>query len=136
MKIFLLLLALILLAGYIFKARQGKNDGVSVQAMEFPDDGNGDVLRRMQRSGMDFSRSYDVDFEHLFPTESGAKAMASSVSRMGYKAKLSHHEKGWDCQVVVHLKPTYEEITATEESLGKMAVEHGGKSDGWGVWQE
>jgi hypothetical protein len=105
---------------------------------DFPNDENGDVLRRMKESGMDFSKSYDIDFEHLFPTEEGARAMAQAVEKTGYKTEVGYGEevKGWDCRVVVHMKPTHEGITAMEESLGKIADEHGGHSDGWGVLQE
>lgn len=102
---------------------------------EFPDDDNGNVLRRMKKEGADLSKPYDIDFEHLFESEKAASAMQKEVAGMGYKSEVDRNEeeKGWDCRVVVHMKPTYEDITNTEEALGKVAEKHGGHSDGWGM---
>ena len=107
-------------------------------AMEFPNDANGDVLRKMHESGMDFSKSYDIEFFHLFKDEKGARAMARDVSARGDRAEVDSNEEqsAWDCMVVMNMKPSHKEITAAEESLGRIAAEHGGKSDGWGVLQE
>ena len=44
--------------------------------MSFPDDENGDVLRRMEASAFDFSMPHNVDFFAVFRTEEMADVVA------------------------------------------------------------
>ena len=45
----------------------------------FPNDENGDVLRRMQANGDDLSKPRGIEFEFIFATEQKAKDFASDV---------------------------------------------------------
>lgn len=46
------------------------------EVMPYPDDLNGDVFRRMEESGFNFSKEYIVDFHAVFATESEADQIA------------------------------------------------------------
>ncbi len=53
--------------------------------MHFPEDENGDVLRRMHEAGMDLLQAHDIDFWHLFPTKADAEAMALRCRAIGIR---------------------------------------------------
>ncbi|MGC2615598.1 MAG: ribonuclease E inhibitor RraB [Terracidiphilus sp.] len=48
--------------------------------MEFPDDENGDVLRRMAANGNDLSLPRNIDFTVVFPNESTAQRFTTPRS--------------------------------------------------------
>ena len=51
-------------------------------ASEFPDDENGDVLRRMLRNGDDCTKPRDIDFSVVFPSDSAAVKFADHFERL------------------------------------------------------
>jgi Regulator of ribonuclease activity B len=103
---------------------------------EFPDDENGDVLRRMAARGIDLVSPRIVDFEHCFPDEAAARAFRKSVEATVREARLfeSNAESGtgWEVQCRVEMIPSHAAITETEERLGGIAAAFDGRPDGWG----
>jgi hypothetical protein len=109
--------------------------------VQFPDDENGDVLRRMAASGFDFGRVHPVDFFAIFP----ARANAESVARQLIEADRSAgalasvttgaHPRGTELRVSRKMLISHAGITAYEQQLGETAVAQGGAVDGWGVEQ-
>jgi Regulator of ribonuclease activity B len=103
---------------------------------QFPDDENGDVLRRMAADGIDLVSPRIVDFEHCFPNEASARAFHTAVLATVLKAKLVYPEpeegNGWEVQCKVRLIPSHAAITETELRLGDLARSFGGSPDGWG----
>lgn len=104
----------------------------------FPDDGNGDVLRRMQASGDQLDAARDMEFAFVFETRSEAERFAGEVAAPGFQAKASPYPESGMWQVVVthSMTPTHAAITELEARLTRMAVELGGKADGWGSFQQ
>jgi len=104
--------------------------------LEFPNDDNGDVLRRLQRDGDDLSKSRDVDFTVVFSDQASANHFAKHFEKRGYK--VSVEESGcvtqlpWDVLVVNHMVPSHDVITDFEEELQAIADGFGGRNDGWG----
>lgn len=113
--------------------------------MWYPDDENGDALRRMHEAGMDLLQVHNIDFWHLFLRKCDAEAMALRCREIGTSADVEENDAnveesgevgGWDVRCVVSMVPTHEAITETEFRLGRIAEECGGKADGWGVFIE
>ncbi len=106
----------------------------------FPDDSNGDVLRRLQRSGDDFSIARDVDFSVVFPDEGRAEEFAGACRAAGYQATVRKFdvrpERPWDVTIVKHMLLTHGDITGFEMELEAAASPLDGKSDGWGCWAQ
>jgi len=104
--------------------------------MEFPDDENGDVLRRMQESGDDLSKPRDIDFTVVFPDEAAARAFVGQLH--GRDCRVTVERTGtaeglpWDVLVVKNMVPSHEAITEYEALLESFASQHGGRNDGWG----
>jgi len=101
----------------------------------FPDDDNGDALRRMQSHGDDLSRPRDIDFTVIFPNQS-AERFATYFRELGFTAtaELTHAqpELPWDVLVVNHMIPTHADVVAFERTLEVAATPLGGRYDGWG----
>ena len=108
--------------------------------MDFPDDDNGDVLRRMQRNGDDFTMPRDIDFSVVFPNDTVAQAFADHMRQSGYR--VSVRESGcvpdlpWDVTVTNYMLPTHSGITEVEETLEAVASTLGGRNDGWGCFNQ
>jgi Regulator of ribonuclease activity B len=105
-------------------------------AMKYPDDANGDVLRRMEEQGEDLSCPRNVEFTVVFPNESAAKQFADHFSTLGYAASVeltdTVENSPWDVVVVKRMVLSHEEIGAFEKLLENAAVNLGGRNDGWG----
>jgi hypothetical protein len=102
----------------------------------FPDDENGDVLRRMQRNGDDFSKARDIDFTVVFGVEDSAQKFAGYFGRLGHRVSVSNSncvpDLPWDVIVVNHMLLSHSGITEFEETLQHAAAQLGGRNDGWG----
>jgi hypothetical protein len=104
--------------------------------MKYPDDANGDALRRMEAAGDDLTRPRDVEFTVVFPNENTAKQFADRVCVLGYAASVeltgTVADFPWDVVVVKHMAPSREDIAAVEDTLQRVADTFGGRNDGWG----
>jgi hypothetical protein len=104
---------------------------------KFPDDENGEVLRRMFKQGDDLSRPRIIDFCFTFADRRQALAFAEIVDEQDLEVCISVYEErdGWEAIVKRYMVPTHEDITALEVSLTQRAVAVGGEADGWGCMQ-
>jgi hypothetical protein len=102
---------------------------------EFPDDANGDVLRRLLEDGDDLRKPRDVDFSVAFPNSRSAKAFARLAEAQGHRARLEGHEPR-DVTIVRNMLPTHAGITAFEDELDRLATPLGGRNDGWGCFPQ
>lgn len=109
------------------------------ESLSFPDDENGDVLRRMQANGDDFSKTRGIDFTVVFPNEKSAIEFARHFSRLGYETALENtacaEGLSWDV-VVKRMLPTHSGITSFEGTLNLIAKPLGGRNDGWGCFEQ
>lgn len=107
--------------------------------MTFPDDDNGDVLRRMFDGGDSLRQPRDIDFAHCFPDERTAKTFASQVIGLGRKVSIQKaeddSEDSWDVIVTVTMVPDHEALGSLERRLAEQAETIGGKADGWGCFR-
>ncbi len=108
-----------------------------MSAPPFPDDENGDVLRRMYDGGDDLSRPRIIDFCFIFPERHRALAFAGIVDDRDLEICISYYEERemWQAIVKRHMIPTHGDITALELRLAAHAESVGGEPDGWGCMQ-
>lgn len=108
--------------------------------MNFPDDDNGEVLRRLEANGDDLSRPRNIDFTVVFPNEVEAREFAEHFRKQGFSASVEFSQTveglPWDVIVTKHMPADYEEIGAFENSLQQVADPLGGRNDGWGCFSE
>ena len=106
--------------------------------MQFPDDGNGDMLQAMADAGLDLTSALDLDFYLVFPDKNKAEqALAALIdSDAAGEVELNLNDLNqWELIVCLNMIPEHAAITAKEKELDKFAKKFGGHNDGWGVMQ-
>jgi hypothetical protein len=108
--------------------------------MTFPNDDNGDALRRMEAEGDDLAQLRNIEFTVVFPDESSAKQFAEYFHGKSYAASVDFGqtvtELPWDVIVVKNMRPSHQGITEFETELQEVADSFGGRNDGWGCFSE
>ena len=104
---------------------------------DFPNNENGDVLRRMEENGVNLTNPRVVNFEHCFSSEASARSFLEQVRDsvdevIFYEPELEEEPGNWEVQCRVRIIPTYLAITETEERLASVARSQNGYPDGWG----
>ncbi|MBU0912458.1 MAG: ribonuclease E inhibitor RraB [Gammaproteobacteria bacterium] len=106
--------------------------------MQFPDDGNGDMLRALMDAGIDLSQPLAIDFYLVFKNKDQAeKAMAALVaSELQGEVELHFNDlEQWELIVSQTMVPEHAAVTTREAELDKFAKKFSGHNDGWGVMQ-
>ncbi len=106
--------------------------------MQFPVDGNGDMLRALMDAGIDLSQPLAIDFYLVFKNKDQAeKAMAALVaSELQGEVELHFNDlEQWELIVSQTMVPEHAAITTREVELDKFAKKFSGHNDGWGVMQ-
>lgn len=107
---------------------------------DFPDDENGDVLRRMRESGDNVSAARDIDFTVVFATRDQVQEFGDHFHDLGYRVSAKQSgcvaDLPWDVVVVKNMVPTHAAITAFEAELQSVAAPLGGRNDGWGCFEQ
>jgi hypothetical protein len=102
---------------------------------DYPDDADGDALRRVAAMGADMSRPMEIDFFVVVPDREAGEAVARLAARAGYRTELVHDEEddAWDCYCSRRMLPTHEGVVTAQHELDQLGRPFGGRSDGWGT---
>ncbi len=102
----------------------------------YPDDADGDALRRVVEGGSDMSKPMLVDFMIAVPDEKSGTSVSREAREHGYQTKVEQdRESGrWTCYCSKMMILTYEAVILTQDSLDEIARPFGGYSDGWGTF--
>ena len=109
--------------------------------MDFPNDDNGDVLRRMADHGFDFSIPHEIEFFAIFATEENAEEIAKvyvrdrEAGRPIRKIETGPYDSGHELFLAVEMLATHKNISDFESELLARIADRGGRLDGWGVMQ-
>lgn len=107
---------------------------MSSKEMQWPDDADADVLRRMKAGGFDFSQScsieFNVDFERWPPSPAAMRRLEQQYPSA--KAYPSASGGGY-VQFQIYGKLTYELVIATQRDVSAQMAEFGGNCESWGV---
>jgi hypothetical protein len=99
---------------------------------------NENVLRRMRSEGDDLTQPRNVDFAVVFPDELSAQAFADQLHRTEFSISVEKRDVAeglpWDVVVTKNMVPENEDITEFEEFLADLAIQFGGRNDGWGCF--
>ncbi|MFB3430248.1 MAG: ribonuclease E inhibitor RraB [Phycisphaerales bacterium] len=107
--------------------------------LDYPNDADGDALRRIAGGGSDMSKPMRVDFQMLVPTPDHAERLVVRLRKLGYSAhvyewQLAEWEPGRDltCEAFVRTLATYDVVIAIQNELELVCEPFGGVIDGWG----
>jgi Regulator of ribonuclease activity B len=104
--------------------------------MDYPNDADGDALRRVARDGSDMTRPMDVDFAVAVPDEMSGLEVAKLAQGLGYRPDVVRDDESgsWTCCCTRSMVLTYAAVIAAQAELDRVAGPVGGASDGWGTF--
>ncbi|MHB1158418.1 MAG: ribonuclease E inhibitor RraB [Phycisphaerales bacterium] len=101
----------------------------------FPNDADGDALRRLARDGSDLSKPMYIDFQVAVPDEASANGLAQAAKKLGYQVAISESPQcrlPWTCECSTRMIATHIGVCAIQGELAELAKPFGGYPDGWG----
>ena len=102
---------------------------------DFPNDADGDTLRRIVDGGSDLSKPMCIEFQVAVPDETAAKGLGDVVYKLGYRVKI-YASPGcslpWTCECSTRMLASYEGVIAIQAELAMLAKPFRGHPDGWG----
>ena len=103
---------------------------------EFPDDVDGETLRRVVDAGADLLRPMVINFSVAAPDEAAARAIATIVAAVGFDPSLGEDEKSkaWSVYCSKSMLATYDGVVAEQIVLAALVAPHGGAYEGWGTF--
>jgi hypothetical protein len=102
---------------------------------DFPNDADGDALRRLADGGSDLSKPMSLDFQIAVPNEVAANGLAEVVYNRGYRVKIYASPEcslPWTCECSTRMLASYEGVIAIQAELASLAKPFSGHPDGWG----
>lgn len=101
----------------------------------WPNDADGDVLRRLYAKGFDFSKSYIIDFNVDFnqwpPPEKAISAIKGNFQ--GATVHDDPENGGGYILFKISCMLTYELVMETQAKATALVAEYGGRCESWGV---
>jgi hypothetical protein len=102
---------------------------------DFPDDADGDALRRFVDGGSDLSKPMTIDFQVAVPDEAAAKGLAEVAYKLGYRVNIYASPKcslPWTCECSTRMLASHDGVIAIQAELARLAKPFRGHPDGWG----
>lgn len=102
--------------------------------IQWPDDADGDVLRRMKSSGFDFDQPCSIDFNVDFETSPPPRAATKILEQKYPSTKIYSSIDGGDyAQFQIHGRLTYDLVVSVQREISHQMAEFGGICESWGV---
>lgn len=107
---------------------------------QWPDDVDGDVLRRFDEDGFDFSKPVDIEFNIDFEPWPPSDEFMQKLRAVHPGAEVIEPGDGDDedddgyIQVVVNDRLSYELVMRVQRELTALAAPYGGVCDSWGAF--
>lgn len=105
----------------------------------FPNDSDGDVLRRLEDAGVDLSLPREVDFYCYAHSKASAASIARKMVELGFSARIFTNSdstsitKRHSVYGTITIVPSYEQVIAIQSELNVMLADYGTVCDGWGT---
>jgi hypothetical protein len=124
---------------YALRALEGINTPESRSALwhmkdRYPNDADGDALRRIAAGPNDMSQPMEIDFFVVAPDHAAGKKIAKAASNVGYRTKLERDEHGLTCNCSKRMLATYTGVIEAQRELNELSRCFGGHIDGWGTF--
>ena len=106
--------------------------------MNWPNDVDGDVFRRMEESGFDFAKYHFIDFNVDFNSWPPMPE-AVAVIRRKYPNASIHEPRGEGrgyVQFQVHAFVSYDLVMKMQREMSTLMADFGGRCESWGVMQD
>ena len=104
----------------------------------WPKDADGDVFRRLEAAGFDFTVSHNIDFNIDFDAWPPSADLIRHLRQQYPNLKMFEPDgerKGY-VLLVIEAKLSYELVMFVQSSVSKLAAPFGGVCESWGVMRE
>jgi regulator of RNase E activity RraB len=101
----------------------------------YPNDADGEALRRVANDGSNMSKPMYINFQVAVPDESAAKGLAEAAYKLGYRVSIYASPEcilPWTCECSTRMLATYKGVLAVQEELAELGKQFRGRPDGWG----
>jgi len=102
--------------------------------MDWPQDADGDVMRRLSAAGFAFdtptSIDFNVDFDEWPPDELALAAISNAFP----DASITQEDDYVSVQITSLV--SYEVVTSVQERLSALTANYRGRCDSWGLMQK
>jgi len=110
--------------------------------LDYPNDADGDALRRVASDGSDMSKPMEIDFVVSAPSEDAANAIAYVAQARGFRTKVCRDADEededivttWSCYCTRTMVATYRGVIRVQAELDAISRPLGGHADGWGTF--
>ena len=106
--------------------------------MDWPNDVDGDVFRRMEHHDFDFSKYHAIDFNVDFKAWPPMPEALEFI-RKRYPGATVHEPDGDGVgyvQFQVHALVTYDLVMQIQREMSALVADFGGRCESWGVMQD
>ena len=103
--------------------------------LNFPDDVDGDVLRRLEESGFDFQKSTTIDFNVDFDYWPPHPDAVSKLKEFAGAIEIYEPDGEYSGYILfnIHQILSYKLVIDTQENVTSLVAEYGGVCESWGV---
>ncbi len=103
--------------------------------MNFPDDADGDVLRRLDESGFDFSKPTTIDFNVDFDFWPPHQDAISILKEYAGEIEIYEPDGEYSGYILFTVRQvlSHELVTATQDQVTTLMAKYGGVCESWGV---
>jgi len=103
--------------------------------VQWPDDSDGDVFRRLQTSGFDFAASHTVDYNVDFSSWPPAPEAMAELAEMFESVTVYEPDDESEGYVLVreHAKVTYQRVIQVQKEVSNAMSRFGGICESWGI---
>jgi len=103
--------------------------------INYPDDDDGDALRRVAEDGNDMSKPMDIDLSVAVPDKESGDRVAELARARGYAVDVyfDEEDESWTCYCTKNMLVTYDGVVTAQEELDELSEPFGGYCDGWGT---
>lgn len=105
--------------------------------MSWPEDDDGDLMRRLDHSGFDFSVAHEIDFNVDFFEWPPIQDALDRLRPFGKIEQYAPDENGPGyVQIRLQAKVSYEVVTSMQRRVSNAMAPYGGICESWGVMQQ
>lgn len=103
--------------------------------MNWPDDADGDVFRRLEAKGFDFSKSYAVDYNIEFEVWPPTPVALEILRSLYGSIEVFEPDEDGDGYILFQVigPVTYEGVTSIQRLASSAMQPYGGVCESWGV---
>lgn len=101
---------------------------------DFPDDADGDALRRVAGDGSDMSQPMLVEFIVDASTQADAEAIARRAEQRGYAAQISEDDGALTVYLAVSMIASYDGVVSRQREISDFVSAFGSTCESWGTF--